>query len=180
MYGLPVTYKIPLDHLFGDRPYIEGTVWDAVNQQWSPGPVYNQTLAPLSQVEDRADQMTPMDGVLQGDSPNSQWDGDHRTDDKTAWQNPDQLNPFDIDNDGYVELPMAADPSAVAGLSEDEADRAKVLMVTTTHELGHAVAGSMHTKDSACLMNEVAIDWKRSDYFSDYFRSLIRIHNKVR
>ena len=178
MYGLPVTYKIPLDHYFGDRPYIDGTVWDEENLTWNPDPDGN--LAPLSEVEDRSDQMIPQDGILEGDSPNTVWDGDHRTDDKGTWQDPAQLNPFDIDNDGLVELPMASDPDAMAGISADEADRITVLMVTTTHELGHAVAGDMHTFDSACLMNFEAIDWKRADYFSDYFRSLIRIHNKTR
>ena len=180
MYGLPVTYKIPLDHYFGDRPYIEGTVWDSNSQTWSQSPILDSKLAPLIEVEDRHDQMTPQDGILPGDTPNATWDGDHRTADTSTWENTDQLNPFDIDNDGLVELPMASDPYSVAGISADEADRITVMMVTTTHELGHAVAGDMHTFDSACLMNFEAIDWRRADYFSDYFRSLIRVHNKIR
>ena len=157
----------------------QGTVWDSDSGTWTPAPVYNGKLAPLGEVEDQADQQSPLDGAL-GDSSNQYWDGDYRIDFEDGWQNADQLNPFDIDSDGLVELPMATDPSQVAGVSADEADFATVLMVTITHELGHAVAGSIHTKNSDCLMNEKAVDWKRADYFSDYFRSLIRIHNKIR
>ena len=90
----------------------------------------------------------------------------------------------DFDGDGYVELPMASDPAAAdaGSVTADEADKATVLMVTITHELGHALAGGTHTKVAECLMHETAIDWRieRANYLSDHFRSLLRVHNKNR
>jgi predicted Zn-dependent protease len=53
-------------------------------------------------------------------------------------------------------------------------------MHTITHELGHAVAGPYHTKDPTCLMHYQAIDWKRDHYLSDYYRSLLKVHNRMR
>jgi parallel beta-helix repeat protein len=177
MYGLPVTYEIPLQHLFNDRPYLEGTVW--VNS-WDSDP--DGKLAPLSQVEDQADQLSPIDGIMVGDKPNGFWDGDRRTTDKNTWDNVGQLNPFNIDNDDYVELPVSSNADLLAGegRADNEADRATVLKLTVTHELGHALAGDAHSKDPRCLMHFEAIDWKRADYISDYYRSLLRVHNEIR
>jgi hypothetical protein len=179
MYGLPVTYQIPLDHYFRDKPYLEGTVWS--NQTgWSQAVELDGKLAPLGQVEDRVDQLSPMDGIMPGDEPNGRWDGDQRTEDKLTWDDQDQLNPFDIDGDGLVELPQGSNPDDYPGQSTDEADKAHVLMHTITHELAHAVAGPYHTKDPECLMHYQAIDWKRHHYLSDYYRSLLRVHNILR
>ena len=178
MYGLPVTYQVPLDHLFGDRPYVEGTVW--TDPGWTAEPVENGRLAPLSEVEDQTDQGVPINGVILEDQPNTTWDGDYRMEARDSWENSVQMNPFDIDNDGYMELPMAADPADVAGIVAIEADKETVLRHTITHEIAHALAGPAHTEDVQCLMHHEAIDWQRDHYLSDFYRSLLRIHNRVR
>ena len=52
------------------------------------------SLNPLSVVEDRTDQMNPIDGIM-GDSPDGIWDGDRRLAGFGG-----NLNPFDIDGNG--------------------------------------------------------------------------------
>jgi predicted Zn-dependent protease len=81
-----------------------------------------------------------------------------------------------------VELPFATDPEA--DLSDKQFDhnmnpytKARVLQHTITHELGHALAGPMHTNDPKDLMYKHSNNWKRDDYLSDFYRSLLRIHN---
>jgi len=200
MYGVAVTLEQPLRHYFNDRPYVDGTTWSA--NGWSPDP--DGELAPLSKVEDQADALTPTDGVM-GDGANGIWDGDRRlpvdTDCvnicKEQWQDKDygsiseciehegcyrewkgsgQLSPFDIDRDGLVELPTASDPDNV----KDEYTLQQVLKHTITHEICHALAGTSHSADPACLMYKWSMDWKRDGYLSDWYRALLRVHNKKR
>jgi len=88
------------------------------------------------------------------------------------------LNPFDIDNDGLVELPLATDPTVIDPAYEY--DLSLVFIHTITHEMAHALAGPSHTNDPACLMYRYSVNWSRQDYLSDYYKSLLRIHNIVR
>jgi hypothetical protein len=180
MYGLPITYKIPLDHYFSDRPYVDGSTW--AGNGWDGA--RDGKLAPLNLVEDQTDGMVPVDGALD-QIENGYWDGDRRTGDVPGWGDPSKLSPFDIDNDGRVELPSATDPNADnAGKQTDQYgegyDKARVLKHTITHELGHAIAVPSHSKDPECLMFEYSNNWRRDDRMSDYYRSLLRIHNKPR
>jgi hypothetical protein len=193
MYGFATTYQVPLDHYFGDRPYVDGTVWTntgwsqtvVVNNEVQKTPVYDGKLAPLSRVEDRLDTRTPMDGVL-GDSPDNYWDGDYRSDDQSAWFMADnQVSPFDIDGNGYVELPFASDPGANNYSKQYDFDgipntRARVLRDTATHELVHAIAGPPHSQVLNCLMYEESSSWSKDNYISDYIRALLRVHNFTR
>ena len=57
---------------------------------------------------------------------------------------------------------------------------ARVLKHTITHELAHTLAGPKHTEDPLCLMYKYSINWRRDNYLSDYYRSLLRIHNITR
>jgi len=183
MYGFATTYQVPLDHYFGDRPYREGTVW--VGNNFTDEPVSDGKLAPLSRVEDRFDTLTPIDGVL-GDNPDNYWDGDYRSNDQNTWyMAANQVSPFDIDGNGYVELPFASDPDADNYSKQYDFDgvpntRARVLKDTTTHELVHTIAGPPHSQVLNCLMYEESSNWSKDNYISDYIRSLLRIHNFVR
>jgi len=95
------------------------------------------------------------------------------------------FEPFDIDNDGCVELPTANDPDA-DNQSKQQDDKlipynkARVLQHTMTHEIIHALAGAMHSKDPKCVMYEYSNNWKRDDYLCDQYRSQLKIHNKPR
>jgi hypothetical protein len=183
MYGFATTYQIPLEHYFNDRPYIEGTLWTATG--WTSNPVEDGLLAPLNRVEDQADKLEFVDGAL-GDSANGIWDGDYRSKDQSTWyENDQQLSPFDVDKNGFVELPLATDPDAenFANQYDNEGNPytlARVLQHTITHELTHTLAGPKHTEDPLCLMYKYSINWSRDHFLSDYYRSLLRIHNILR
>ena len=168
MYGLAVTLQKPLDHYFSDTPYVDGTTWGS---SWASDP--DGLLNPLSLVEDQTDQLDPIDGIL-GDTPDGKWDGDYRLASTEDWENAGSLNPFDIDGDKLVELPLATDPTAIPG---DEFDLSRVLEHTITHEMAHALAGPSHTNDPLDLMYRYSNNWNRQDHLSDYYKSLLRIHN---
>jgi len=74
--------------------------------------------------------------------------------------------------------PLAADSgSKVLGL---ESSRAEVLKHTITHEIAHAIGVPIHSDVPADLMFKYSSNWNRADYLSDWFRSLIRVNNKMR
>ena len=182
MYGFATTYQVPLDHYFADRPYVEGTVWTGAGFTESPMP--DGKLAALSDVEDRNDSRTPIDGAL-GDAPDEIWDGDYRSDDATKetwYMAPDQVSPFDIDGNGYVEAPGAADPDADNFGNQHDLNgvpytKARVLKHTISHEMVHTIIGPPHTLSKICMMYDISNNWKKDDYISEEIRSLLRIHN---
>jgi parallel beta-helix repeat protein len=175
MYGLAVALKRPLDHYFYDLPYVDGTTWGS---SWESADV---RLNPLSVVEDRTDQLDPIDGIL-GDGPDGNWDGDYRLASSADWEIRGDLNPFDIDNDKRVELPLATDPTPLdpSGHDSIEYELIHVLKHTITHEMAHALAGPSHTNFQDDLMYRYSNNWSRHDNLSDYYKSLLRIHNIVR
>ena len=183
-FGIALTLKIPLDHIFSDMPYTKGTVWDSAAGVWRDAMGNELTsLAPLSQVEDQTDLMAPIDGILPGDNENGLWDGDHRLSTYEEWASSGKLNPFDVDGDGFIELPFKSDPlNADPGvLNPDfEYTKAHVLMHTITHEVGHAIGVADHTDVDKCLMYRYSNNYKRADYLSNWFRSMLRVNNKVR
>jgi hypothetical protein len=160
-------------------------------------------LAPLSRCEDPEDNASItlyMDGykdhfcttdgmtcydILPGNTPNSTWDGDIRLSTHAEWESSGQLSPFDIDNDGVVELPFTMDPDNIDPTSEQDQKgepytKARVLKHTITHEMGHGLGGVQHVLNSKCLMYEWSPDWRRDDYISDEFRARLNVHNKKR
>ncbi|RLC16871.1 MAG: hypothetical protein DRI24_07300 [Deltaproteobacteria bacterium] len=172
MYGLAVTLESPLENYFNDKPYKDGSTWNFPG--WSITSTDGK-LNPLNVVEDQSDQMDPIDGIM-GDSANGNWDGDQRLANYSG-----DLNPFDIDGDGKVELPVASDPDDDDILNDiNEYDSDEVLVHTITHEVGHALAGPMHTNDPECLMYKYSNNWDRAGNLSDIYRSLLRIHNITR
>jgi len=185
-----------LDRYFMDKPYRKGSVWQ--NGEWhAPNMPADMRLAPLSECEDINDSGSYVDGyfdpslnILMGNSANTVWDGDRRLN-PSEWGTGD-LNPFDIDHDNRVELPMATDPrkdnsakqfatyDSVQGVWKNPYTKAWVLAHTTTHEIIHVLSGGKHSADPACVMYEFSNNWKRADHLSDWYRSLLMIHNEVR
>ena len=154
MYGLAVALGAPINNYFNDRPYIDGN--------------NNGLLDPISQ--------------LSGDSIKTDW--------KDVYEN-GELSPFNIDGDLFIELPVVSDPNSagpfdIGPMERDDAipprpyTIQRVLMHVTTHEIAHALGGALHTDDPLCLMYNVSNNWKRDHHLSDYYRSLLRIHNKLR
>jgi hypothetical protein len=166
MYGLAVTLEKPLYSYFYDTPYVDGSTWGS---SWDPP---DTVLNPLSFVEDQTDQLDPIDGVM-GDAPDGNWDGDRRTTDFTG-----TLNPFDINGNDRVELPLATDPYDIDPYYEYTLSH--VLMHTITHEMAHALAGPSHTNDPHDLMYRYSNNWSRHDRLCDYYRAMLRIHNITR
>ena len=128
---------------------------------------------------------------IPGDTPNNVWDGDHRLFNKDEWTGEDNFNPFDIDNNGYIELPPAIDPNADNNANQyAEGDpnigwqnpytKAWVLKHTITHEIGHALGGYEHSPFPWCLMHQYSYDWKRQDFLSDWYRAKLIVHNVIR
>ena len=80
------------------------------------------------------------------------------------------------DGDGYVELPVV---SHICDAMQ-EYTYGQVLTHTITHEIGHALGGPSHSSDPECLMYKYSNNWSRDWNLSLYYRSLLRIHNKIR
>ena len=192
-YGIAEALKIPLDHYFSDRPYAKGTVW--TGSAWEPADTSEGSadlkLMPLNLCEDYQDKIAYTDGyhdlglkILLGNHQNNYWDGDRRLKTHTEWAS-GNLSPFDIDNNGYVELPAASDPTAdIFANQHDKKGRpyskARVLQHTITHEICHVLAGPKHSYDPDCVMYEWSADWRRDDHLSDDYRSLLMVINKIR
>ena len=121
------------------------------------------------------------DGGNQMLDPLSRPQGDYRLVSITDWGSSPvsegYVSPFDINNNGKVELPLASDP---ADLSGGEYTFAQAFRHTITHELVHTLAGPSHTNIPTCLMYKYSNNWNRQDNLSDLYRSLLRIHNEVR
>jgi hypothetical protein len=122
---------------------------------------------------------------LTGNHENGQWDGDRRLRSTAEWGS-GHLNPFDIDNNGYVELPTAFNPDAADGNYDNQHDHdgrpydmARVVQHTITHEIIHVLARwGNHSHDPEDVMYEFSKDWRRDDYMSDWYRSLLRVYNE--
>jgi len=187
-YGQPETYQKNLDHYFYDRPYIDGLTLSG--GLWlSP----NDLLDPVDLVEDKDD-----DGILdlvcpKGRKPsgticnedingNGTLDGDVKEYPPSSPRYIRDLTAFDIDNDGFVELPYRKDPYTMSKDSGTPTDTyeytiEQCLKHTITHEMGHAVGIYDHTEDSNCVMYSQSNNWSRDNYFSDVAKSQIMIHN---
>jgi nitrous oxidase accessory protein NosD len=157
MYGLAIGLQIPNYNMFFQKPYLDS------------GDGY---LNPLSDVEDYRDLGADASGV---------WEGDYRTYNPNDWQAPGRVSPFDIDSDGYVELPALSDPLAAgSGKIEDEYSLPEVWLFLITHEMGHALGGPSHTDIPNDLMSRYTYSWRTHNYLSNYYRSLLRVHNLTR
>ena len=150
------------------------------------------------QVE-QGDGSTATQEVLPGNIANNQFDGDIRLVDKTMWGDRNgscsngvicgNLSPFDINNDGYVELPRATDPQANIDARQRDDDGnlyslGRVLQFLITHEAIHAMALKpppyLHGIDETGVMYERSNNWKRDNFISHAFREWLDVHNHRR
>jgi hypothetical protein len=160
-YGVPVTYQMSLDFYFADLPYVDAAPGDRVLE-----PVTAES------VEDTNDNGR-IDVILsrsEDGNGNGVLDGDR----VLIGSFTQALNPFDIDSDGLVELPVAANPRQVN--QQFVYRKEHVLMHTISHELGHAL-GMTHNTDAACLMYKESPNWSRTECLSLDSKAQIQIHN---
>lgn len=197
-YGLAVAMKKPLDLYVTDKPYQKVSVWDEILGHWRQPGAGDNFLAPLNRCEDYLDSGDFIDGAMDealammlGNTPNGIWDGDRRIEDPAGWNDPDFYSPFDIDGDGFIELPYLSDPSIadvgnkiqnklVDGIYYHEYSLAEILQHTVSHEIIHSMAGTWHSQDPLGLMYRYSNNWSRANHLSDWYRSLLRIHNRRR
>jgi hypothetical protein len=204
MYGIAVTIQNAIHHYFNDRPYQKVSVWNEVTKTWDFPVDGDLRLMPLSKCEDPGDWgeeefyvdgysfdiagiavIDPSLGIVSGNDPDTNWDGDRRLLTHSEWDSSGQLTPFDIDGDGIVELPFASNPENIDPSWEQDDQggqytKARVIKHIITHEIGHALGGPDHSKDPACVMNHQSVDWKRDDHLCDWYRSLLKVHNITR
>jgi hypothetical protein len=155
-----ITFQVPLDHYFGDKPYRDGGGCISANG----------VLDIIDDVEDGND-----NGVTNGNEArrickNGILDGDLYIPGSFS----QDLSAFDYDNDFKIELPIASDPTTID--TNYEYTKMQVLKHTITHEIGHGI-GMSHNSDSTCLMYQYTTDWRRDETFSSTAKNQIQIHN---
>ncbi len=171
LYGIfCTTFQIPLDNYFNDKPYTDGCVLDDNLTNCITAP--NFVLDPLYAVDDQND-----NGMIDGRGKKSEDKNKNGLLDADYvvigdyWQ---VLNPFDIDNNLLVELPVASDPTSID--PNFEYTMPQVLKHTASHEMGHAI-GMIHNEVSGSLMFGSSPNWSRDGFFSDDSKARILIHN---
>ena len=211
-----MTLKTAIDSYFDQMPYMDGTTWTGsgwgplasnVLEPLSACEDYGDHASMGSEnlninsydgvnysfwSESESGALTQV-LILPDNAMNSLWDGDRRLENKNDWgtrnvMDPSKgnLSPFDIDNNGLVELPFAINPNAVPDSKQSDGagngyDKARVTQFLATHEIGHALAGvTDHTDDHRCCMFEKSNNWKRDNYLSNQVRENVEVHNHMR
>jgi len=164
-------YQTPLNNYFNQKPYIN----------MLPGTVGLDPITATTYVEDVNDngRKDQSDRVIScGTCRSNTVDGDHLLSATTPFSG--TLTTFDIDNDGYVELPFASDPSKLTSgsLDTNEYSRKHVLKHTITHEMGHAAGVTIETSEPDCVMFSSSPNWHRDGNFGPTAKSQLKIHNQ--
>jgi hypothetical protein len=184
----------------GDRPYLDDATFTGskANDMRKANLWINPDgkLNPIGLVED-ADDNGLLGGHenkvnLEGEVPTPRLTGDHpvpcgATDPAcipdtngdgwpdNPWEYSHDLSPFNINNDGKIELPLVAQVDQITSLHSFSIEQAAKHV--TTHELGHATGVALHTDDSSCVMYKATDDFLRDGHFSAAAAEKIRIHN---
>jgi hypothetical protein len=193
-YGEPCkVYATSIENYLNDRPYKDLqtlTNPGASDRDKDYDPQGNGMLDPLENVEDQSDD--GQEDNKEDANKNLIFEGDRVEMDVNTWGDPNKLNPFNIDNDAYVELPQVkGDPNSMNRHAkvDGEYDKNAVVIHVTTHEIGHSIGmregdsslvdSKGHCFDEKCVMYYKSKDWKRQDYFCPFHESQSRIHNNV-
>ena len=147
-------------------------------------------LDPKENVEDESD--NGLEDRGEDSNRNLNFEGDRVEMSVATWSDGSKLNPFNIDNDPYVELPQVlGDPDSLTKNLKVAGENVKrdVAINVTTHEMGHSVGmregdtslvdNKGHCFDENCAMYYRSNKWNRQDYFCPYHEGMIRIHNNI-
>jgi len=178
-YGVSTVYKRAIECFFNCHPY-EHRTNDPARVVAAPGGT--PMLAPITRVGDSGTGVADngladggeatINGVLAGDT---YIPGSFNR----------QLTTLDVNNDGCIEQPTAADPTTLARCvpTADKADapsatKQQVVRSIVTHEMGHLAGITAHTSDPTDIMYLSTINYTRADHFSSQAAGLVQIHNK--
>jgi hypothetical protein len=89
---------------------------------------------------------------------------------------PRGLSSNDIDNNGKVELPLAAFPDTVNTTYEYSIEQ--VSKHVMTHEIAHALGATHQSTYSSCVMFNQTINFSRDNVFCDVVKGQFNIHNQ--
>jgi hypothetical protein len=134
----------------------------------SPNAAYNDDGAPPFPPE----YLDPSSYDNDSDPKTIDIDGDGKDE---KWDFRFELSPFDVNNNGEIELPAVGRFEDIDPLTENT--QAQAIMQFVTHELGHNVGIITHTNVSTCPMNFETNNLIRTRNFSDGAAQLIRIIN---
>ena len=180
LYGSNILYtrvfKVAVNNRFDQKPHVDNNTWTAGGTWGDPN---NGVLDPVSKVEDSND-----NGVLDNnekdgnattphDTNDADFDGDYPEKSGVTWVFTNDLTPHNIDNDGSIELPLAADVNSIV----NDYTKAHVVMRTVNHEMGHSVGISPHCWDTTCAMYGGINNYNRHGHFCNTCRGKILIHN---
>jgi hypothetical protein len=175
-YGPCLTYKPSLDLYFSDKTYIQGVpggvlraAADATVEDANDNCVGPETIKGKSEDKNLAGYLT---GRLDGDRCVTSTDPNPYGRDR---------NPFDIDGDGRVELPVVTNAGAVDP-AQPQYTKAQVQKHTVTHELIHGL-GCCNTADGhddvpTSIAYKLSPDWKRDGFLSDFGKGQLNIRNQ--
>jgi hypothetical protein len=175
-------FRKAVNNRFNQRPYFDNNTWTAAGV-W--GGARNYVLDPIvpERVEDIDDDGILDDNEKDGDTSaphddgDNEFDGDYPVKSGSGWEFNHHLSPHDIDNDGDIELSLAASVSSITY----EYSKDQVVKHVITHEMGHAVGISGpfggHCNTDTCVMYQFPIDYNRDGHLCDDCRAQIYIHN---
>jgi len=174
--GYTLVYKPAINNRFNQKPFVDANSWTAPGVWGDPN---NGVLDPVSKVEDTND-----NGVLDNneqdandtapyDDGDEDFDGDYPVQSGGVWNFWKNLSPHDINRNGEIELPLAADVNSIVY----EYEKADVVRHVITHEMGHSVGIENHCTSTTCVMYEIAINYERDGHFCNICRATIFIHN---
>jgi len=179
--GIASLYQVPLDFYMDanlrDRPYRDG------NRDGITG--RNDRLDPIAAVEDANDNGVGPESIKGKSEDSLVINAILDNDVYVAGRFDQHLSPFDIDNNGFVELPVASNPVSCTAPNTPvgcidrnfEYTKAHVLKHSITHELVHAL-GALHDADANSLMYEYSTSWSRDGNLSTVAKSQIIVINQ--
>jgi hypothetical protein len=111
-------------------------------------------------------------------------ENDNGQNDKIPGSFTKDLTTFDIEDDGYIELPIVSDPSTLTKGSLDvdndgnpiEFTAAQIFKHVISHEIFHGI-GADENGNPFCIMNHVSNNWMRDHHICSYGIDQLRVDN---
>ena len=119
------------------------------------------------------------------------WEYNNLSAGANSWETGYDFSYFDMDGDGYVELPLLETPEAIQALKDGsntyiiggttysfvEYTEPHVQRHTIIHEIGHALGVVGHPDNPNCVLHKDSVDWDRAGYFGGTARQRLFVNN---